>query len=188
MAVPPRKPQGYLEMNGSIDSVKPEDWDRAARAALTAAKWAETGFSLETLNEHLARPFGEVALVDRCLAFALWQQGHRVLALVDEFDPVPMAGHWVDCAHPQWEALRRYRIAAKPEELVLPSIDWSHVTFDWIAQDEDGTLCGYNSRPRPGHGEWGAATGAVANLQFLRSAKPGKGDWTKLIVQRPERA
>lgn len=178
-------------MDGSIDSVKPEDWDRAARAALTAGRWAETGFSLETLNEHLARPFGDVSLVNRCLAFALWQQGHPV-----EVNVLLVGSDWMRCGAfgsagggPFWSLESRYRVLPKPEEFVLPSIDWSHVApkWKWLSQDKCGDAFLTTARPTVVGREWLEGCD-YAEAHGFASYAPGKGDWTKLIVQRPEGA
>jgi len=168
----------------SIDNATPAEWDRAAQAAQTAAKWAETGFSLQTLNAHLYRPFGEVAMVDQCLAFALWRQGFPVQWLSN--------GDWIDSAFSgiSWNPATRYRVLPKPEEPVLPSIDWSHVApkWKWLAQDENGSVWIYTRQPQAPKDQprWIAQTGQMHRCAEFTSCRPGRGDWRKLIVQRPE--
>lgn len=169
----------------SIDNATQEELDGVARDAQTAARWVENGFSLKTLNAHLARPFGKVALVDRCLAFALWSEGYRF-----EYRREDSPGDW-RAGDPCWSPELCYRALPKPEELVLPSIDWSQVApkWKWLAQDKDEGLWLYTEMPKTGAGGWSNVSGDCADVSgVLAALVTGKGDWKKLIVQRPEGA
>ncbi|WP_063750542.1 hypothetical protein [Paraburkholderia bannensis] len=142
--------------------------------------------ALESLNRDLDKPFGEVALASRALAFALWQDGWPI-----EWRREDCPGDWRECS-PSWEGELCYRVLPKPEELVLPSIDWSHVAaeYRWLVQDGSGSA--YLSPKEPAvfdaqGGGW-AAFWLVKDATHFSSFKPGKGDWRKLIVQRPEGA
>ncbi|WCM21388.1 hypothetical protein NDK50_08050 [Paraburkholderia bryophila] len=175
-------------MSRSIDDATPEEWDAAVRAADIATdmlNYAAYG-DLGRLNDRLNGPFGEVELSDRCLAFALWQQGHPVERSTPEID------EWHECL-PQWVRSVRYRLLPRPIPLVLPSIDWSHVDthFGWLAQDQGGQSYLFEFEPEhgndyPGWGRRGKnLAGDMVVAKYFASFRPGSGDWKKLIVERP---
>lgn len=168
----------------SIDNATPEEWDKAAHAANFASLVATP--HLNTVNATLDRPFGEVPLKFQCLAFALSQQGYPVMYWHGE------EHGWRATPTPLWGPKMRYRIAAKPEEIMPPSIDWSHVApeYRWLAQCENGSAYLSEGEPRIHHaaGVGWVFPGPCAFAAYFASFKLGKGDWTKLIVQRPEGA
>ncbi|WP_321953135.1 hypothetical protein [Paraburkholderia bannensis] len=145
--------------------------------------------ALEIINRDLAKPFGEVPLAMRALAFALWQDGWPV-EFRNERD------EWHPTDQPLWGPRMVYRLGPHPESFVLPSIDWSHVSadFKWLAQDESGAAYLVDRKPSgaascaaPGAGRWSYA-GIWSRADLFTSFKRGSGDWRKLIVQRPEGA
>ncbi|MFP3758507.1 hypothetical protein SB751_32000, partial [Cupriavidus sp. SIMBA_020] len=79
------------------------------------------------------------------------------------------AGKWFAVEPPVWWPGHFYRVLPKPEELVLPSIDWSHVApqWKWLVQDEGGVVTLFDHRPMLSEpvGLWGFA--AVGG-KFLR--------------------
>lgn len=117
-------------------------------------------------------------LASRALAFALYQDGWLAEYRADD-------GDWTLAKSPLWGPHMRYRICAKPEELVLPSIDWSavHADFRWLAQDECGDAYLTSARPRATGEEWLEGC-KYAEACGFSSFKRGKGDWTKLLVER----
>lgn len=174
----------------SIDNATPEEWDaivQAHHAGVVAQSDDKSDHLLRRLNAALDKPFGEVQIYWRCLAFALWQAGHQIEHSIG-------GAYWNRTPTPQWSPKSLYRIAEKPEELVLPSIDWSHVApqWKWLVQDEGGVVTLFDHRPMLSEpvGLWGFAAvgGKFLRADNFASAKPGKGDWRKLIVQRPEGA
>lgn len=170
----------------SIDNATPEEWDaivQAHHAGVVAQGDDKSDHLLRRLNAALEKPFGEVPIYWRCLAFGLWQQGHPV-----EFIS-PHSGRWMEAVCPTWEGELIWRVLPKPEELVLPSIDWSHVgpKWKWLAQDQCGGACLTTARPRADGEEWLEGCD-YAEAHGFASFNHGKGDWTKLIVQRPEGA
>lgn len=158
----------------------------AASYATTASEaWDWNESQLAELNRHLGKPFGEVERFNQALAFVLWKSGHPVRVWSENsWRP------WALTDYPFYDDTLKYEVTPKPEALALPSIDWSHVTFDFIAQDEDGAIWGYDVRPIQNFDSkrWNPGVGAKLSLRLtcLTSLKPGKGDWKKLIVQRPE--
>ncbi|PVX86452.1 hypothetical protein [Paraburkholderia unamae] len=171
----------------SIDNAMTEEWRRAMDAANYSETWAKGGCPLDQLNHALDKPFGQVALWNRCLVFALWQQGHpiewrSVLSTSDDWRrDVPI-----------WHSHVIYRVCPKPEDLALPSIDWTHVSprLKWLAQDATGALMLFEKMPSPHEGgSWGTAEfGWSTYADNFASARRGNGDWRKLLVQRPEGA
>ena len=157
----------------------------AASYAVTASEaWTWDASQLAELNRHLDKPFGEVELFNRCLAFALWQTGHPV-----EFWSV--GAGWEASTRPLWAEFGRYRVLPKPEPLVLPSIDWSAVSprLQWLTQDLSGVMIVFERKPSPNeeNGSWSAGfCGHMTHADNFSSAKYGRGNWRKLIVQRPE--
>ncbi|SDR18768.1 hypothetical protein SAMN05443245_3415 [Paraburkholderia fungorum] len=170
----------------STNNVTSEEHNAARDAVKFSMGVVGCDVELRALNEELARPFGDVPLYARCFAFALWQQGYPI-----EFS---IGGErWNLTPSPQWGAKGRYRVRPKREDLVLPSIDWSHVVakWKWLAQDENGELWVFSERPEISAAAkwWFVAGGKSTEIQAvaaLASAKSGSGDWRKLIVQRPE--
>ena len=79
-----------------------------------------------------------------------------------------------------------YRVVEEPE-IVLPSIDWSVLIpeWRWLAQSQNGLVCAFTHKPEPGHCSWVHRDGEAITSGHLSSLKPGKGDWRKLIVERP---
>ncbi|RQM48670.1 hypothetical protein EHZ19_10730 [Paraburkholderia bannensis] len=176
-------------MTLSIDNATPEEWDaivQAHHAGVVAQSDDKSDHLLRRLNAALEKPFGDVPIYWRCIAFALWQAGYPIEHSIG-------GAYWNRTPTPQWSPKSLYRIAEKPEELVLPSIDWSHVAarWKWMAQDKDGQLWLYHAQPEVSveSGWWFVGGGKnTENHEAgeFASAKKGKGDWRKLIVQRPE--
>ncbi|MEK6291075.1 MAG: hypothetical protein V4793_06740 [Paraburkholderia tropica] len=173
-------------MTLSIDNATPEEWDaivQAHHAGVVAQSDDKSDHLLRRLNATLEKPFGDVPIYWRCLAFALWQAGYPIEHSIG-------GAYWNRTPTPQWSPKSLYRIAEKPEELVLPSIDWSHVTpgLKFLVQDEGGTARLLDRAPI-GAGAtangW-SYMGCIVDATLYASFKPGNGDWRKLIVQRPE--
>lgn len=66
-----------------------------------------------------------------------------------------------------------------------PSINWDHVSkdYNYLAEDKDGFVCLYKSKPIIGTSEW-------LSENFHRAAgfasfKPGTCDWKDSLVVRP---
>ncbi|CAM2151291.1 hypothetical protein [Paraburkholderia tropica] len=169
----------------SIDNATPEDWDaivQAHHAGVVAQSDDKSDHLLRRLNAALEKPFGEVPIYWRCLAFAMWQEGYRI-------ERSTTGAAWSRIPTPQWNPNSLYRIAEKPEELVLPSIDWSHVApeWRWLVQNPGGYGSLTSARPSPSCSEWVEGCN-YSDASGFASFRRGKGDWRKLIVQRPEGA
>ncbi|WP_321902059.1 hypothetical protein [Paraburkholderia tropica] len=155
---------------------------QAHHAGVVAQSDDKSDHLLRRLNAALEQPFGDVPIYWRCLAFAMWQEGYPIHVKTPE-------GIFVDCP-PLWVRTSTYRVLPKPEELVLPSIDWSHVTpgLKFLVQDSDGTARILDRAPLVAGATakgW-SYLGCFVDAAIYASFKPGNGDWRKLIVQRPE--
>lgn len=152
----------------------------AASYAITASEaWDWNESQLAELNRHLDKPFGEVERFNQALAFTLWMDGHPIGRMT--------GGEWHEC-NPVWYRDARYCVLPKPEPLVLPSIDWSHVApkWTWLAQDSSGSAFIHERMPVTETSTVWHGGGSFAHAMHFASFKPGTGDWKKLIVQRPE--
>lgn len=152
----------------------------ASFAVESAEAWDWTASQLAELNRHLDKPFGEVERFNQALAFTLWMDGHEVEWQYG-------ANGWILGANIAWNPVTRYRILPKPKVIVPPSIDWSHVQpiWKWLTQDKYETPLLFAEKPEVFGNHWGTGMRCVLGTHFA-SFKPGKGDWKKLIVQRPE--
>ncbi|MDE1139563.1 MAG: hypothetical protein PW999_07880 [Paraburkholderia tropica] len=170
-------------MMKTLNDALPEEWYWAAKTASEHVAPPSGIEKIDNVNTWLNFPFSEVKPFFRLMAFALWQHGHPI-------EYLDGTGNWFATDPPAWCPGDVYRVLPKPEELVLPSIDWSHVTpgLKFLVQDEDGTARILDRAPI-GAGAtangW-SYMGCIVDATLYASFKPGKGDWRKLIVQRPE--
>lgn len=81
-----------------------------------------------------------------------------------------------------------YRAVRPP--LVLPSIDWSHVTlkFNYLAMDKSGKWFLFEQRPYLDlcAGQWLPPAGDVADANGFASLITGSLDWQDSLITRPE--
>ena len=96
---------------------------------------------------------------------------------------------WVKSA-PIWNASTTYRAMPAPTEQPLVVHDWDVLAdwVQWVAQDDDGGIYGYDGEPDSDVDLdiWGYA-GRMCDLYGLSTKiiTPSTGDWTKAKVQRP---
>lgn len=163
-------------------SVIADEIQAASFAKECIDQWPWTDEQLNALNMHLDKPFGEVELFHRCLAFALWQRGHSVAfrngwSTSKDWQPVDL---------PTWQPETSYLIRPIP---LLPSIDWNAVSprLKWLTQDLSGVMVLFEKKPYANtfNGSWTTnCAGHLTHADNFVSAKQGRGHWRDLIVER----
>lgn len=161
----------------------PEQLEAAAFAKESVDQWAWTPEQLAPFNAKLEKRFGDVALCDQALAFALWKTGHPIQFRNDD-------GSWRTTDQPLWGPSNIYRFLAKVALAEMPSIDWLAVSprLKWLTQDLSGVLVLFEKRPYANtlSGTWTTnCAGQLTHADNFASAKQGRGHWRDLIVERP---
>lgn len=96
-----------------------------------------------------------------------------------------MPERWFISPNPKWDwCTCNYRIYTSK-----PSINWDHVSkeYNYLAQDENGSLWLYKEKPRANvysDGCW-ASSHLFNSADTIASATPGDCDWQDSLVTRP---